>query len=160
MTATWMTLAALVALLMATQLDDPKGTASMKKLTPVLFVNSIEDCLPFWSEKLGFEQTMQVEEEGRLGYVGLKRDEVEVMLQTWPSLERDLPSAVPPNKQSVNFLYVEVNELAPYRKIFTGDKALVLERTAEYGMHELVLREPGGHFVTLAQPAGEGTGAE
>jgi len=30
----------------------------MKKLTPVLFVEAIEPCLPFWTERLGFTKTV------------------------------------------------------------------------------------------------------
>ena len=41
----------------------------MKKLAPVLVVDRIEPCLPFWVDRLGFEKTVEVPESDRLGFV-------------------------------------------------------------------------------------------
>lgn len=32
----------------------------MKKLTPVLYVESIEPALPFWEDRLGFQRVVEV----------------------------------------------------------------------------------------------------
>src|SRR4029453_8853944 len=49
------------------------ASATMKKLTPVLFVGEIEPCLEFWT-RLGFERTAEVPEGDRLGFVLLTKD--------------------------------------------------------------------------------------
>ena len=62
----------------------------MNKLTPNLIVEGIEACLPFWTERLGFERTVEVPQGERLGFVILKRGPVEVMLQSRASLATDV----------------------------------------------------------------------
>ncbi len=54
----------------------------MIKITPNLIVDRIEDCLPFWVDRLGFETTVQVPQGDRLGFVILKRELIELMLQS------------------------------------------------------------------------------
>jgi len=45
------------------------------KITPVLVVEEIEPCLPFWVDRLGFQNVAQVPEGDSLGFVILVRDE-------------------------------------------------------------------------------------
>ena len=61
------------------------------KITANLFVDAIEPCLEFWVGRLGFEKTVEVPEEGRLGFVILQREGAEVMLQTRSSVRADVP---------------------------------------------------------------------
>ena len=45
------------------QPDTSRQTAafpSLQRLTPVLVVPSVSDCLPFWIDRLGFELTTHV----------------------------------------------------------------------------------------------------
>ena len=51
----------------------------MKKLTPVLNVETIEPVLPFWVDRLGCEKTAEVPHEDALGFVILKHGDVELM---------------------------------------------------------------------------------
>ena len=64
----------------------------MKKLTPNLIVDKIEDSLPFWVQRLGFEKTVEVPAGERLGFVILQRGDVELMLQSRASLAKDVPA--------------------------------------------------------------------
>ena len=68
--------------------------STMKKLTPVIMVDAIESCLPFW-ERLGFAKTAEVPEGDRLGFVILQKDSVEVMYQTHESVEKDAAGRIP-----------------------------------------------------------------
>ena len=45
----------------------------MAVLTPILVVDEIEPCIPFWTERLGFQKTTEVPHEGELGFVILER---------------------------------------------------------------------------------------
>ena len=65
----------------------------MKKLTPILFVDAIEPCLPFWTERLGFTKATEVPHDGRLGFVILVKDGLELMYQTWDSAAADVSGA-------------------------------------------------------------------
>lgn len=119
----------------------------MTKLTPNLIVDSIEACLPFWT-RLGFAPTVQVPDGDRLGFAILRRDDVELMLQTRASLAADVaPLAEGPHHAT---LYLEVGTLAPIREALGDSPLVVPERTTFYGARELIVREPGGHVVFFA----------
>ncbi len=63
-----------------------EATMTMKKLTPVLMVEEIEPCLPFWVERLGFQKVTEVPEGDKLGFVILAKGNVQVMYQSRASL--------------------------------------------------------------------------
>lgn len=127
--------------------------STMKKLTPVLYVEEIEPVLPFWVERLGFEVTTEVPEGDRLGFVIMVRDGVEVMVQSRASVEGDVPElADTPMGGSV--LFVEVEDLDGVARALEGLEPVVPRRTTFYGADELIVREPGGNVVTFAEFGG------
>lgn len=99
----------------------------MKKLTPNLIVETVEESLRFWVDRLGFEKTLEVPHEGRIGFTILKRGPIELMLQSRASLRDDLPPIVEGPHGST--LYLEVDELAPIRKALEGWPLVIPERT-------------------------------
>lgn len=125
----------------------------MEKLTPVLFVESIEPCLDFWVTRLGFAKTVEVPHGNGLGFVALEKGAVEVMLQSRASLAADAPALAakgPLSATAVGF-YVEVLDLAPIRAAVRPDEIAFPERSTFYGMREIGVRAPGGFNVTFAQ---------
>ena len=120
----------------------------MKKLTPNLIVDRIEDCLPFWIDRLGFTKTVEVPEGDALGFVILVHGSVEVMLQSRASMLKDVSDVAPGAHRSS--LYLEVDDLDPIRKALTGWPLVVPERTTFYGARELLVRDPAGNFVCFA----------
>jgi len=125
--------------------------ARMKKLTPVLFVEKIEPCLPFWSERLGFNKTVEVPEGDKLGFVILVKDNVEVMYQSHASVEKDLPGLVKWPLKPATFLYIEVAGLDDIIKRLEGAPVAVPLRKTFYGAREIGVREPGGNVVVFAE---------
>ncbi len=122
----------------------------MKALTPVLYVEEIEPCLPFWTERLGFTVSTQVTEGDRLGFVILERDDVQIMYQTRQSVESDVPVlADTPMGGALLFLVVE--DLDAVAAGLEGVPPLVPRRKTFYGADELIVREPGGNVVTFAE---------
>ena len=126
----------------------------MKKLTPVLIVPSIEECLPFWIGRLGFAKSVEVPHEGKLGFVILNHGPVELMLQSVASVAADLPAVAREPMRSA--LYLEVDDLAPIRKSVAGAPVLFAERTTFYGATEIGVRDPAGNWVTFAAFAKKG----
>ena len=121
----------------------------MKKLTPAMFVEKIEPCLPFWVDRLGFQKTVEVPEGDALGFVILARDNVEVMLQSRASVAKDVPAlAADPSR---SFLYVEVDELAPILERLQGAEIVVPVRKTFYGATEIAVRDPAGNVVAFAE---------
>ena len=122
----------------------------MKKLTPVLFVLAIEPALPFWVDQLGFEITTEVAEGDRLGFVILKKGEIEVMYQTLESIENDVPELAD-SAVGGSFLFIEVEDLDAIESMIPDAERVIPRRKTFYGADELIVREPGGNVVTFAQ---------
>ena len=132
-------------------------TAPMfKKATPVMIVERIEPVLSFWVERLGFAKTAEVPEGDHLGFVILTKDGVELMFQTWTSVQADAgPSVWRAQPKEHTPLFVEVADLASVQSALRGSDVLVPERRTFYGSTETVVRAPGGQVVTFAQFDGE-----
>ena len=120
----------------------------LNQITCNLIVDDIEACLPFWVERLGFEQTAAVPHEDRLGFVILAQGEVELMLQSRASLAADVPAvAAGPFRSS---LYVQVGDLAPIRAALADWPKVMPERTTFYGSREIIVFDPAKNVVTFA----------
>ena len=115
------------------------------RLTPVLFVDRVAPCLPFWTERLGFQNVAEVPgPDGQPQFAMLVRDGLEVMYQTWPALEAELPRvASAPRGHSVS-LFLEVRDLDAVDRALKGIPRLVERHVTFYGMDEFTVREPGG----------------
>ena len=124
--------------------------STMKKVTPVLLVEAIEPVLPFWVERLGFEKRMEVPHEGRLGFVGLGREGVEIMYQTVDSVREDVPQLAGKAAAS-SFLFIEVEDLDGIERSLGGLQPVVPRRKTFYGADELIVRDPAGNVITFAQ---------
>jgi len=128
----------------------------IKKLTPVLFVEKIEPVLPFWTEHLGFVKTVEVPDGDRLAFVILQQGAVEVMYQTYASVEKDLPAILPDVRKGPTFLYIEVENLDALKPALKSATVYLPERNTFYGAREIGVRDPAGHFLTFAQLVSQG----
>ncbi len=131
----------------------------VKKLTPVLFVDKIEPVLPFWTEHLGFVKTVEVPDGDRLAFVILQQGTVEVMYQTYASVDKDLPAILPDVRKGPTFLYIEVENLDALKPALKPATVYLPERTTFYGAREIGVRDPAGHFLTFAQMSAAGQNA-
>ena len=119
------------------------------KVTPILFVEAIESCLPFWLDRLGFQKTVEVPEGDRIGFVILVHNGAEVMLQTLSGREADFKTDSQLGCGS-STLFIEVEDFNDIRKRVQGAEVIVPERVTFYGMREIGIREPGGHLLVFA----------
>lgn len=129
---------------------------SMLSSTPVLFVASIEACLPFWVDRLGFVREVEVPHGDRIGFVILTRDGIQVMLQSFDSGAADVPQLAAEQRRGPTFLFIKVADLAAVEAALQGCEVLMPRRTTFYGAIETGFREPGGHCITFAQFDGAG----
>ncbi|MBK8248304.1 MAG: hypothetical protein IPK85_12995 [Gemmatimonadetes bacterium] len=128
------------------------------RITTVLVVPSVEPSLAFWEGRLGFTKVAEVPHGDALGFAMLVKEGVEVMLQSEASVGDDLPASARegglPGRSAA--LFIEVSDLAAVEAAL-GDWPIAMpRRTTFYGMHEVGVREPGGHMVTFAQKAAGG----
>lgn len=126
----------------------------MHKLTPVLIVDSVEACLPFY-ELLGFSVTATVPEGEHIGFVILQNGSVELMLQSRASVANDVPGLAAPEMQYRSALFCEIADVhAMIPKVAHIPSSFPLRRTF-YGTEEIGLFDPAGNSVVLASKVPE-----
>ncbi len=125
----------------------------MRKLTPIIVVDSLEDALPFWTDRLAFEVTVTVPHEDRLGFAILERGDVQIMYQSRDSVAADLPPLADEVAGQTAVLFVEVDaldELDAAGDALEGADVIVPRRSTFYGMDEIFVRAPCGTVVGFA----------
>jgi uncharacterized glyoxalase superfamily protein PhnB len=136
--------------------------ATMKKATPIMTVEQIEPCLPFWTERLGFEVTATVPHEDALGFAMLQGGNVELMYQSRASVDADLvakdPDLAARMADGMTTLFIEVDALDPVVKAMEGADIAVPRRQTFYGMDEIFVLAPCGTLIGFAAPVEGGQG--
>lgn len=123
----------------------------LKRISPLFFVEAVTPCLPFW-EALGFTRTVEVPDAlGKLGFVILAKDDLELMYQSRASVKDDVPVLVEGPWRSA--LYLEVDDLDAIAQLVKSAPVVFARRKTAYGAEELSVREPGGNVITFAQQA-------
>ena len=123
---------------------------SLKRITPIMQVETIEPLLPFWTERLGFTVTTQVPHGDDIGFVILEKDGYEVMYQTSASVEADA-SVLAEHPLGGTILFIEVDDIDAIESALADAEILVPRRTTFYGSTEIFFREPAGNVVGFAQ---------
>jgi uncharacterized glyoxalase superfamily protein PhnB len=127
-----------------------------ESLAPVLIVEQVEPTRDFFRDRLGFEQTVEVQQGDVLGFVMLERDDVTIMVQSHASVIEDVGAdAAREMNEAISgrgaaILYINVNDLDVIIPQVADADVIVPPRKTFYGMHEIMIREPGGHAVTFA----------
>jgi uncharacterized glyoxalase superfamily protein PhnB len=124
---------------------------TVKKMTPVLLVDDVEPCVRFWKEQLGFEVAIEVPEGNKIGFVSLQKAGVELMYQSYASLEKDSSFSAQAYAKGPTFLYIEVDSLDDVIAATKGARVVMPERKAFYGAREIGVKDPAGHVLTFAQ---------
>ncbi|HEX8879452.1 MAG TPA: VOC family protein [Candidatus Acidoferrum sp.] len=126
---------------------------NVKRITAVLLVKEIEPLIPFWVDRLGFAKTVEVPDGHTLGFVIFGKGSVEVMYQSYASVEKDAPPGMSREaRKGPTYLYMEVDDLDALVSAMKDAPLVMPVRTAFYGMREFAVQDPGGHFITFAEP--------
>lgn len=129
------------------------ASARVKRITPVLYVADVEPCVKFWVERMGFTAGAQVPDGDKLAFAIVQKGDLELMYQSYASAEKDQGSAAEKvMPQGSTFLYVEVEDLDRALEAMKGVNLIQPVHTTFYGMKEFIVKDPGGHLVTFAQP--------
>jgi uncharacterized glyoxalase superfamily protein PhnB len=126
------------------------GSDLVSRRLAVLLVDRVEPCVDFW-QRLGFEKTVELPDGDRLAFVILQKGSVELMYQSYASVEKDLPSNPLLSRRGPSFLYVEVENLDDAVAAVKGAEVVMPVRTTFYGAKEIGVKDPGGHMITFAQ---------
>lgn len=126
---------------------------AIQRMTPDIFVERIEPCLPFWTERLGFEIPVRVPAASGDGdqFVILVQGEHQLMYQTFASAEEDIPGLVAPADPGNATLFVTVGDLADVKARMDGLEPVMAERRTFYGATEIAYRNVCGTVVVFAE---------
>ena len=123
----------------------------LQRVTPVLFVDRVAPCLPFWTGRLGFQTVAEVPgPDGEPQFAMLANGGLEIMYQTWGSVETESAAAAAGPRGHSAALFIEVANLDAVDQALAGIPRIVERHTTFYGMEEITVREPGGALVTFA----------
>ena len=127
----------------------------MKQITPLITVDEIEPCLPFWTA-LGFELMATVPHDDKIGFAMLNHGDLVLMYQSAASVEADLGASGAPSGLAAEMgastaaLFVEVEDLESVIEATQGSEVIVPRRQTFYGMDEIFVRAPCGTVVGFA----------
>ena len=127
-----------------------------ESIAPVLIVERVAPTRDFFRDRLGFAQTAVVADGDELGFAMLEKDGVVVMVQSHASLLDDVGhDAARAVNETISgrgavVLYVRVSDVDLVVPAIADADVIVPLRKTFYGMHEITVREPGGHAVTFA----------
>jgi len=132
------------------------------KITTNLIVPSVNDSLDFYERILGFSLVMGVpvgsqeivtsRNEGTpLAFAIIKRDDVELMLQSRQSLSQELPAfKQQPSGGSVTLYFRVADVHGLYESIRRKAKILKDLHTTFYGTEEFYILDSSGYVLTFA----------
>ena len=124
----------------------------ISRATPVLFVDRVEPTRDFFT-KVGFTVLFDVplEGEGRLGFAGLEKDGVQVMVETRGNANEGQALREITRESRRAVVFIEVDILDAVITALASEPALVERHKTFYGADEISFMEPGGNVVTFAR---------
>jgi uncharacterized glyoxalase superfamily protein PhnB len=141
--------------MMAEAKSESSGAAAhpaLKQLTPVLIVDTVEPCIKFWTDRLGFAITNQVPDpDGKLIFASVEKEGIEIMYQTRASVISEQPGSAGELMGHSVALFITVADLDLVAKALEGAPVVKPRHETFYGSTEIYVREPGGNTVGFAQ---------
>jgi len=125
---------------------------ALRRLTPVLIVERVEACVPFWVDRFGFEMTTQVPaDDGSLSFAILERGDIEIMYQSRASVRAD--GSIPEGDLAGHSvaLFIGVESIDETERAIAGAPVVKARHDTFYGSTEIYVKEPGGNTVGFAQ---------
>ena len=124
----------------------------INRSTTIFHVRSVEPSLKFWTERFGFKVTIEVPQGDHIGFAALEKGNVELMYQTYQGMKTD-PSNPLANdvEKGPSFIFMEVTDINAAIEALKGAEILQGLHETFYGSKEVVIKEPGGHFVIFSQ---------
>ena len=125
---------------------------ALQRLTPVLIVESVRECLPFWTDRLGFELTNHVPgPDGSMIFAILERSGIEIMYQSTESVLADGTITRAEIDGHSVALFITVSSIDDVERRLAGAPVVKPRHDTFYGSTEIYVKEPGGNTVGFAQ---------
>ena len=122
----------------------------MESISPNIFVKNIDETIKFY-ERLEFELTMKVPEQGDLVWAMMTCGKVTFMFQTFASLGDDLMEISRHDGGSL-LLYIQIKGIGKYHDRIKDKVNIIkgLEKTF-YGATEFSIKDINGYILTFAE---------
>lgn len=120
----------------------------------VLPVHDVEREAGFF-EKVGFSRDSEVSEDPSdpstpLGFVIMKNDACQLMLQSFKSIENDAPTMLA-KSDTTTLLFIIAENLDAVVQALDGESVFMARRKTFYRSDEIGITSPGGHKITFAE---------
>jgi uncharacterized glyoxalase superfamily protein PhnB len=124
---------------------------------PLLNVSDVERSLAFWCDILGFGVLFRWEHEGRLAFANIRSGAAELMLNSPSEVDQPGPGSGPLQSYSdavLSFRVLDVHELC--RELTAKGWSTRAPERQDYGVDEMLVRDPDGYELAFTSPAGTG----
>ncbi|HAH01153.1 MAG TPA: bleomycin resistance family protein [Ktedonobacter sp.] len=126
---------------------------TVKKLTPNIMVEHVNNTVDFYRDVLGFALLTSVPEQGTFDWAMMKHDAVEIMFQSRASLSGELPQFAGKAIGGTLTLYIDVADIKGlYASLQNKVKIVHDMATTFYGAEEFTIEDCNGYILTFAEP--------
>lgn len=140
----------LLGVITGAESSQEKKAMMIKKSSPILHVKDVEPSVKFWTERFGFRVTIQVPEGEQIGFAAIDNGSVELMYQTYSGMKDAGPLSAAVT-EGPSFLFMEVPDIYAIKKVLHPAEIVHDVHKTPYGANEIIVREPGGHYVIFSQ---------
>jgi glyoxylase I family protein len=130
-------------------MNTAQHSSVVRELVPLLFVDDIQSCAAFYTDKLGFTMHAKWEPDGELTWCKLRRDGSAIMLQQ--ACNEDGPISV--RGRGIIFYFNCHDVDARYAEVVARGLTVNLPQVVFYGEKQLSLRDPDGYGLCFQSPA-------
>jgi uncharacterized glyoxalase superfamily protein PhnB len=125
---------------------------ALRQLTPVMVVENVASCIPFWIDRLGFEMANHVPgPDGSIIFAILQREGIEIMYQSGASVLADGTMTEAELAGHSVGLFIVVDSIDDAEQAVAGAPIVKGRHQTFYGSTEIYVKEPGGNTVGFAQ---------
>ena len=135
--------------------ESSSAAPRLKQLTPVIIVDAVESCLPFWTDRLGF--TIDWGDQGGGGIAGISRGNCRMFLTN--AAFREHYGNTGPVLIWLNL--ASKADVDALHELWRGNEVRIIAapESKPWGLHEFIAADPDGNrlrvFYDFATPASE-----
>lgn len=130
----------------------PKGDIRFNNITNNLLVENVNETIDFYENTFGFSSVMTYPDSGKYDFAIIKRDSIQLMLQTKASFDDELDLFKDTNIGGTFMLYIEVNNLDSLYNVVNSNAEIVKELNETfYNTKEFAVKDNNGYVLIFAE---------
>lgn len=127
--------------------------ATLKKLTPNIMVEHVNNTVDFYRDVLGFSLLTTVPEQGTFDWAMMKHGAVEIMFQSRASLSGDLSQFTGKAIGGTLTLYIDVSDIKDLYASLKNKVKIVHDMAPTfYDAQEFTIEDCNSYILTFAEP--------